>query len=172
MKFALIFLWLMSGLVTAQAQTPSPAPTPQVTPLSGYWRAVLPGGIFRVRLDRIQSVSTHQYTIEPLTRVTELTIDAGGAVVTRIYHLEMTTPQTPLGIGQSAMDLVKAKTEEAVTQISGDASVWKKVSKIYPSTTHAHTVEYRVQSLDNLQKLMDSLEKAWSTNTGEEIKIE
>ena len=169
MKF-LLLLWLSVGL--AVAQTASPSPASETTPLGGFWRAVLPGGVFRVRLDRIQSVSTHEYTIEPLTRVTELTIDTGGSVVTRFYFQEIATPQTPLGIGQSAVDLVKAKTEEAAQQISGDASVWKKVTKIYPSTTHAHTVEYRVQSKAALQRLMDSVEKAWSTGRGEEIKVE
>ena len=168
MKTALLFLWLLAGF--ANAQTPTPTPDP--TPLGGFWRAVLPGGVFRVRLDRIQSVSTHEYTIEPLTRVTELTIDTGGSVVTRFYFQEIATPQTPLGIGQSAIDLVKAKTEEAANQISGDASVWKKVTKIYPSTTHAHTVEYRVQSKAALQRLMASVEKAWSSGRGEEIKAE
>jgi len=154
------------------AQTPAPSPTPEATPLQGSWRAVLPGGVYRVRLDRIQSVSTHEYTIEPLTRVTELTIETGGAVVTRFYYLEILTPQVPLGVGQSAMDLVKAKTEEAANKIAGDAAVWKKVSKIYPATTHAHTVEYRVPTKADIQRLMDSAEKAWSTNQGEEIKIE
>lgn len=168
MKTALLFLWLLAGF--ANAQTPTPTPDP--TPLGGFWRAMMPGGVFRVRLDRIQSVSTHEYTIEPLTRVTELTIDTGGSVVTRFYFQEIATPQTPLGIGQSAIDLVKARAEDAAQQISGDASVWKKVTKIYPSTTHAHTVEYRVQSKAALQRLMASVEKAWSTGRGEEIKAE
>ena len=168
MKKLFFCLWLSVGLVVAQ----TPTPTPDPTPLGGFWRAVLPGGVFRVQLDRIQSVSTHEYTIEPLTRVTELTIDTGGSVVTRFYFQEIATPQTPLGIGQSAIDLVKAKTEDVANQISGDASVWKKVTKIYPSTTHAHTVEYRVQSKAALQRLMASVEKAWSSGRGEEIKAE
>ncbi len=158
----------MAGLASAQTATP---PAPETTPLQGFWRAVLPGGIYRVRLDRIQSVSTHEYTIEPLTRVTELTIDTGGAVVTRFYYLEILTPQTPMGLGQSAVDLIKEKTEDVSNKVIGDMGVWKKVTKIYPSTTHAHTVEYRVESKDGIRKLMSSAEKAWSTNHGEEIKL-
>ncbi|MEO7932662.1 MAG: hypothetical protein ABIT76_05840 [Chthoniobacterales bacterium] len=165
-----IFLVLLAMIGLASAQTPSPSP--ETLPRQGFWRAVLPGGVFRVRLDRIQSVSTHEYTIEPLTRVTELTIDTGGAVVTRFYYLEILTPQTPMGLGQSAVDLVKEKAEEAANTVSGDAGIWKKVTKIYPSTTHAHTVEYRVESKDDIRKLMSSAEKAWSTNHGEEIKLD
>lgn len=166
---ALLLLFATIGLATAQTASPTPDTTP--TPLQGYWRAVLPGGIFRVHLDRIQSVSTHEYTIEPLTRVTELTIDTGGAVVTRFYYLEVATPQIPLGIGQSAMDLVKSKTEEVANKIAGDAALWKKVTKIYPATTHAHTVEYRISTKDGVLTLMSSVEKAWSSGKGEEITV-
>jgi hypothetical protein len=77
-----------------------------------------------------------------------------------------------MGVGQSAVDLVKAKTEEAAAKVAGDTSLWKKVSKVYPATTHAHTVEYRVSSKEQLQRLMTSVEKAWSTNQGEEIKLD
>ena len=174
MKFPLIFLWLTVSVLSAQTATPtaSPTSTPGTTPMSGFWRAVLPGGVFRVRLDRIQSASTHEYTIEPLTRVRELTVDTGSGVVTRFYHLEIVSPQTPLGLGQSGVDLVKTKTEEAVGKVVGDGAPWKKVTKIYPATTHAHTVEYRVSSRENLEKLMSSIEKAWSANQGEEIKVD
>ncbi|HEX8372138.1 MAG TPA: hypothetical protein VF585_05120 [Chthoniobacterales bacterium] len=168
----LLLLLALASFAYGQAPSPSPSPKAESSPLQGFWRATLPGGTFRIRLDRIQSVSIHEYTIEPLTRVTELNVDAGGSVVTRFYFLEVLSPQVPMGVGQSAVDLVKAKTEEAAAKVAGDTSLWKKVSKVYPATTHAHTVEYRVSSKEQLQRLMTSVEKAWSTNQGEEIKLD
>jgi hypothetical protein len=166
----LLLLLLSLGLAHAQVAEPKASATPESTPLQGFWRAILPGGIFRVRLDRIQSVSTHEYGIEPLTRVTELTVETGGSLATRFYYQEIVTPQAPLGIGQSAIDLVKEKTEEAAGKIVGDTGLWKKVTKIYPATTHAHTVEYRLTSKADVQ-LLESVERAWSTGRGEEIKL-
>ncbi len=164
----LLLFFLSATLCLAQ----DPSPTPATTPLEHFWRAVLPGGIYRVQLNRIQSVSTHEYTIEPLNRVTELTIDTGGSVVARFYYQELTTPQTPLGLGQSAMDLVKDKVEEAADKVAGDQLLWKKVTKIYPATTHAHTVEYRISTKAGVQRLMESVERSWSSGRGEEIKAE
>jgi hypothetical protein len=36
-----------------------------------------------------------------------------------------------------------------------------KVVKSYPTTTHAHTVEYRLVDRESLNKLFDSIEEAW-----------
>ena len=49
---------------------------------------------------------------------------------------------------------------------------WQKVIKTYPTTTHAHTVEYRLASKSDLQNLRQSLEQAWTTGRGANFKIE
>ena len=56
-------------------------------------------------------------------------------------------------------------TDAAISQ-AGDEPVWQKVVKNYPTTTHAHTVEYRLSSKANLQQLYSSLEQAWTTGKG------
>jgi hypothetical protein len=38
---------------------------------------------------------------------------------------------------------------------------WKKVVKNYPTTTHAHTVEYRVDTREQLNKIFESAETAF-----------
>jgi len=50
-------------------------------------------------------------------------------------------------------------------------AVWQKVVKNYPTTTHAHTVEYRLETLDQLNRVQKSLEAAWRANTETQLKI-
>ena len=48
---------------------------------------------------------------------------------------------------------------------TGQDEVWKKVMKNYPTTTHSHTIEYRVDSQDDLNKIFASAEQAFRTAT-------
>lgn len=173
MKGAFCFLAFVCLANIGLAQTSAPTPAlAESNRLPNFWRVILPAGIYQVRLDRINSISTHEYTIEPILRVTELTIETGGPVVTRFYFQETITPQSPMGLGQSGIDLVKSKTEEIAERLAGDQAPWRRVSKVYPATTHAHTVEYRLSSKEALESLRKSAEKAWTTGNGEEIKTE
>ena len=117
----------------------------------------LPGGTFTVVITNIVSVSTHEYLVDGVARVTELNIDTIGNVVARIYHLEPLVPKSPIGLGQSVIDKVEEKTKE-VGQRTGMDEVWKKVVKNYPVATHAHTVEYRVENKEDLAKLQLKIE--------------
>jgi len=45
------------------------------------------------------------------------------------------------------------------------------VVKNYPTTTHAHTVEYRLESVDQIKKVEKSLEDAWRLNKETLLKI-
>jgi hypothetical protein len=73
-------------------------------------------------------------------------------------------------MGQSIIDKVQEKTEDAADR-TGVEQVWKKVVKNYPTTTHAHTVEYRLDSLEQVSKLEKSLEDAWRYNKDVSTKI-
>ena len=119
---------------------------------AAFWRCELPGGIYLVNLAALASVSTHEYMVDGAARVTEFTVAPNSAVVARFYYLEPLIPKSPVGIGQSVLDKVQQRTEEAAGR-AGMEDVWKKVVKNYPLTTHAHTVEYRVDSLDQIKKL-------------------
>lgn len=129
-----------------------------------------------VALANIQSISTHEYTIEPLMRITEMTLETNGPVVARFYYVETVTPQTPAGVGQSAIDLLKEKTEQAAAAVGavagGGKPPWQRVIKTYPTTTHAHTVEYRLDSKDQVQQLFNSATKCWTTGKGDTFTSE
>jgi len=147
------------SLVAAMAQVPTPTPDSE-PPRRGVWRAELPGGTYIVMLSSITSVSIHEYLVDGAARVTEVNISTMGSEAVRFYYLEPNVPQTPNGIGQSAVNLVQEKAEAGVAR-AGATDVWQKVVKNYPTTTHAHTVEYRLVTKDSLKKLFDSVENAW-----------
>lgn len=140
---------------------------------AAFWRCELPGGLYTVSLPTISSVSTHEYVVDGAARVTELTVGTTGAVVTRFYYLQPLVPKSPIGLGQSVIDKVQERVQDAAGRVeaAGVEPLWKKVVKNYPTTTHAHTVEYRVDNLDDVEKLRKSLETAWRNNSETAIKL-
>ena len=137
---------------------------------AAFWRCELPGGTYMVSLPTLASVSTHEYVVDGAVRVTELTLGTNSAVVARFYYLEPMVPKSPIGFGQSVIDKAQEKLQEGSTR-AGMEEVWKKVVKNYPTTTHAHTVEYRLDSVEQLKKVQKSLEDAWRMNKETLLKI-
>ena len=127
------------------------------------WQCELPGGTYVVDTTRIVSVSTHEYIVDGAARVTELTVATTSSVTARFYYLEPLAKTIGGERGQQLFD----KVEERVTGLAervGQEPVWKKVVKNYPTTTHAHTVEYRLDNKDDIQKLSDSVMTSWKQN--------
>ncbi len=150
--------------------TPVASPTGSVAPTQNrFWRCELPGGVYLVALNNIQSVSTHEYIVDGAARVTEVTIATNSSVEGRFYYLE---PVTPSAVGATLQQLQQHVQDLAASHVSPDDKVWEKVIKSYPATTHAHTVEYRLTSRENLQQLYASLEQAWMTGRGAALKTE
>jgi len=136
------------------------------------WRADLPGGTYEVAIRSIISVSTHEYVVDGVARVTEMNIDTPGNLAVRFYYLEPVSPTSPVGIGQNTIDKIKDLAEQAEGRVSSSDSPWEKVVKNYPNTTHAHTVEYRVQSKEQIESLFNSAEQAFRLNQNTEIKAQ
>ncbi len=130
------------------------------------WRAELPGGNYDVLLSSIGSVSTHEYVLDRAVTVVEFTIATNTAVVARFYYIEPLKPNAPGGYGQGVLDNVQDKVTEATARVTGTANepLLTGVVKTYPATTHAHTVEYRLQSRDDVTKMFKSVEDAWRQN--------
>ena len=140
------------------------------TQAAPFWRCELPGGVYTVSLPTISSVSSHEYLVDGVARVTEVTIATTSSVVARFYYLEPVTPRSPIGLGQSVIDKVQEKVEEGA-QRTGVDPPWRKVVKNYPVATHAHTVEYRLESPEQLEKLRKSVEDAWRNNREGSFKV-
>lgn len=158
---------LMVCTTSLPAQEADPTATPEN--LRGIWRAQMPAGDYLVSLSAITSLSQHEYLVEGAGKVSEVNIATFGSALARFYFLEPAVPQAPGGVGQSAIDLMKEKAEEAVGRV-GAADLLTKVVKSYPVATHAHTIEYRVASKETLTRLFKSAERSWTLGKGETFK--
>jgi len=162
MKFFPIVL--VAFAVATRAQSPSPTESPAPTPTSrlAIWRCELPGGTYEVALRAIVSVSVHEYVVDGVARVNEVNVDTQGNMAARFYYLEPTAAKSPLGVGQSAIDRISDLAREAGQRV-GAEEVWQRVVKSYPTTTHAHTIEYRVESEDQLKQIFTSAQGAFES---------
>ena len=164
MKLFLLSLLAAPALLLAQTPgaTPAPSGTPATTP--GLWKCQLPGGTYEVAVRSMISVSSHEYVVDNVARVTEVNIDTAGSLVVRFYYLEPNAPSAPSGFGAATLERTQSLLTEAASRTGTDA--WQKVVKSYPATTHAHTVEYRLTSKDQLKALFDSAETAFRLGRG------
>lgn len=162
-------LVLLAGAALAQAPAPpasTPAPGTREIPV---FRAKLPGGTYEVALRSIIAVASHEYLVDGVARVTEVNIDTAGTLLARFYYLEPAAPGTGLGLANAGIEQAQRLLKEAAEKTGQD--VWKKVIKNYPTTTHARTVEYRVESLEQLTLIYESAEAAFRTQKDTRITV-
>jgi hypothetical protein len=146
--------------------------SPTSTGPTRFWTCTLPGGIYTVSLSAITSVSTHDYIVDGAVAVTELTIGTSGQVEGRFYFVDKVSTNMP--IGQTAADKVQEHMQNGIDKVTGGSAsdfLLNKVMKNYPTTTHAHTVEYRLQTKDDVTKLFKSVQAALLANEDGTIKI-
>ncbi len=93
--------------------------------------------------------------------IAELTIDTFGNNSIRMYST-LSVGADVLDLGGMAKGLANEAQKEAGTP---------KVSKQYPTTTHAHSVEYSVSSYNQLKAIYASINKSLSTGKGAKISI-
>jgi hypothetical protein len=185
---------LTSLLLTASAQTPA-APAAPAAPggskaNSGrvsdeetkdhWWDCSLPGGNYTVSIGKITSVSMHQYIVKtptqaatalPMpTRVYEVNIATDTAMVTRFYYMETATDGGALSTVKTGLDRLNEAGNQAADR-TGTAKYWQLVQKDYPLSTHAHTIEFRLESLDDLNRLFGSVKRCWMVGRGARFSI-
>lgn len=142
------------------------------TAMAARWECYLPTGAYIVNTVHIVSISTHEYVLNAAARVTELTIGTTSHVTARFYYIE---PLVSTGAGPAARaaELLERVQEKAgaVADRLGQEQIWKKVVKDYPTTTHAHTVEYRVDTKEHLDAIFRSVLTAWRTGSNSVLRI-
>jgi len=143
------------------AQGGSPSPSATATAIL-MWRCNLPAGSYSVALRAVVSVSSHEYIVNGVARVTEVNIDTIGNGLARFYYIEPMTPTSPIGLGNATIDKFQQLVQQGAALSGQDAS--QKVLKDYPTTTHAHTIEYRVTDKNTLSQLYMSAEGALRLN--------
>jgi hypothetical protein len=165
-----LLIILLSSAALAQDATSTPQPSPGRIPL---WRCDLPGGTYEVAIRSIISVSTHEYVVDGAARITEMNIDTPGSLSVRFYYIEPVVSNSPLGIGQATMEKAQEIAGEVSSRVTSDNQpVWEKVVKNYPTTTHAHTVEYRLSSKAQVLSLFNSAEQAFRLGQNTVIKAQ
>ncbi|MBX7158631.1 MAG: hypothetical protein K1X66_09635 [Verrucomicrobiae bacterium] len=125
-----------------------------------------------VALDAISSVGLHNYIVDGVLEVTETSIDTEGTALARFYYIEKLEDTTSPAPGltekvQPAIEAAKKAKEALETLAGGEANnplESKKVTKNYPVTTHAKTIEYRLATKADVKKIYDSVSKALKEN--------
>ncbi len=136
-----------------------------------FWDATTPGGNFLVALSSIRFVSIHEYIVDGNVRVREFSIGSGTSALARFYHLELIAGNSPVTATRTILNRATSIAEAAADRASGAGDVWKKVQKNYPASTHAHTIEYRLEYLADLEKLYQSARGAWYNGRGARITV-
>lgn len=137
-----------------------------------FWKAVLPGGVYAVRLDLIGGVSLQRYVLDGAARVTEMNITTAGVMQPRFYFIEPLPTAVPVAGGQVMMDQRQAQIAGVARRVNPEDPLWAKVVKTYPTTTHAGTIEYRLETREELEKLYESLERSWMTQRSDTFTIQ
>ncbi|MBJ06915.1 MAG: hypothetical protein CMO40_07345 [Verrucomicrobiaceae bacterium] len=130
----------------------------------GFWQGTLPGGSYLVALSRITSISKHSYLLEGNVIVTEVTIDTVGDTTMRVYQITPAAQYGTLATGRKIVERGQDLLDRAGQRTGAD--ITNMVQKQYPSTTHAKTIEFRVQDLGTLEALHRSATSAWSSGKG------
>ncbi len=137
--------------------------------LRAFWQLALPDGHFMVSLDSIASISRSSYVLNGGLIVTEVTIDTTGNALCRIYQITPTAEQGGSSAAQRLTERARNLTDR-IDQITG-SEIANMVQKSYPTTTHAKTIEYRIQELTTLDSLYQSLNQAWSEGRGRRFTV-
>ena len=134
-----------------------------------FWECEVGEGEFVVSLFNIGSVSKHTYILDGVVRVFETTVSTKSSVIARFYFLEP-VKNTPLGAGHQTIDRAQKLIEKGIKS-AGAKDVLTQVVKNYPTSTHAHTVEFRLTRKEDVNKIYDSVKNAWQKGVGSHLSI-
>lgn len=157
----------VSGAHGQAGNPPSPDEQEAATERRGnpaFWQAELPGGHYMVRIDRVASISSHRYVVDAVAQVLEVTVTTNSSAVARFYYLEPVGSNSSLNLGRLGGQRAQQLADEASRRVTGRSAA--QVIKNYPASTHAHTIEYVIQSKGQLDSLYNSLRDAIETGRG------
>lgn len=169
----LLLLLLSTGLLPAQAPNPQPTPDPNEKQADeptrdGLWDGRFNGGNYVVRCNAIIALSKHEYVSDGVARVVEVNLTLNSAQVVRFYFLEpvkVETNSSTAQAGTQALERAKGLVEEAVGRAAPGITD-PKVVKNYPTSTHAHTVEFVLKEEARLNSMFQSLQRGFRTGQG------
>ena len=134
-----------------------------------FWQANLPGGQYMVAIDRIASISMHEYLLDGQLIVNEVVVDTNGRGLARFYHVKTVAEDSPSAttrrVVEKGQELIDRAGQKAGTDIH------EMVQKNYPTTSHAGMVEFRLLDIRDLNSIYKSLKNAWETGKGRKITV-
>lgn len=136
-----------------------------------FWQGNINGGEIMVAVDRIGAISKTQYLLDGGLLCTEVVIDTlGGQSLTRIYHVVPASEAVAANAATKIVDRAKEVLDNNAARTG--SKLHELVQKSYPATTHAHTVEFRVMQLQDLEALYASLKNAWTSGKGRNFTVQ
>jgi len=183
----LLLALILGATLPATAQGPRSTANPAATPNSNnqdqpvqdketkspFWEATVPGGHFQVLINKIVSISIHDYVLDGTVIVTEVTVDTVGQALPRFYYIEPVSDRmSGTGTGSAiagAVDRGRQLVERAAQRAGTD--IHNMVQKKYGVTTHSKEIEYRLMSKEELTALYNSVRRAWVSGRGRRITI-
>ena len=143
-----------------KAATDSDAP-------NAFWTGNFASGQIMVNIHKIASVSQQKYLLDGQVIVYEVSIDVDGNALTRIYYIELLAESSSISAVGTAVSRAKSVFGNAQDKATnGNMDMETTVSKTYPGTTHSHTIEYRVATLDEINLVYKSLTNALQRGQG------
>lgn len=135
---------------------------------SRFWIGNFPDGQYVVNLNRIVAVAQHKYVLNNACMVYEVSIITEGNTPTKFYYLESLGQNSGINAIKNISSRAKELGNGALNRATGEEiNPDTVVAKAYPNT---NTVEYRIATLDQLNKLYASLLKAWQDGKGRTFK--
>lgn len=133
-----------------------------------FWQASVGGGHYMVALERISAISRHKYVLDGALIVDEVNVDALGQGLVRFYFITPITQEMSGGGAAGAAVRAAERGKELLDRAASRAGteVHNMVVKKYPDTTHAKTIEFRLQTSQQLTELYQSVRTAWESGRG------
>ena len=133
-----------------------------------FWQATVPGGNYMVAIDRISSVSMHEYVLDALL-VNEVVIDTNGRALARFYHIGTIADAAASSTGSRVVERGRQLVDQAGQR--ANTNIHNLPQKSYPTTTHAGMIEYRILNLADLKALYKNVQSAWESGRGKTITV-
>lgn len=134
-----------------------------------FWQASLPGGHYMVAIDRIASISMHEYLLDGQLVVNEVVVDTNGRGLARFYHVATVAENSASGTARRVVEKGQELLDRAGQKAGTD--VHNMVQKNYPTTSHAGMIEFRLMDLRDLDAIYKSLKNAWESGKGRKITV-
>jgi len=166
MRILFFAAWLSSAALWSQTATNAAVATSRIS----LWNCKFSdGNYYSVSLGAIDSVSQHEYLLDGVLRVVEVTVATRGSTQARFYVLEKPSTDTGGVPGQSLADGLGRVAEEIASRAPGAAkSATNSVVKKFPETSHAKVIEYRIHDRETLGKLFDHLLKRFQGRSSDD----